>query len=64
MNTPRMSSYPEAAAATGVSVRTLSRLVASGAVTRYVSTRDRRRVLLDVEEVAAALADHAPEVAP
>ena len=64
MNTPRMSSYPEAAAATGVSVRTLSRLVASGAVTRYVSTRDRRRVLLDVEEVSAALADHAPEVAP
>ena len=64
MNTPRMSSYPEAAAATGVSVRTLSRLVASGAVTRYVSTRDRRRVLLDLEEVSAALADHAPEVAP
>lgn len=60
----RMSSYPEVAAATGTSVRTLSRLVASGAVTRYRSTRDRRRVLLDMEEVVAALADHAPEVAP
>lgn len=64
MNTPRMSSYPEAAAATGVSVRTLARMVASGAVTRYRSTRDRRRVLLDLDEVVAALADHAPEVAP
>lgn len=64
MNTPRMHSYPEVAAATGTSVRTLSRLVASGAVTRYRSTRDRRRILLDLEEVAAALADHAPEVAP
>lgn len=61
MNTP--VSYPEAAAATGVSVRTLSRLVASGALTRYVSTRDRRRVLLDLEEVREALTTDPLEVA-
>lgn len=53
--------YAAAAARFGVSVRTLARLVASGTVTRYRSTRDKRLVLLDPAEVESALEDHHPE---
>lgn len=52
MNTPNgFMSYPEAAMAYQVSTRTLSRLVATGTLTRYRSTRDHRRVLLDAAEL-------------
>lgn len=44
-------SYPEAAMAYQVSTRTLSRLVATGTLSRYRSTRDQRRVLLNAEEL-------------
>lgn len=52
MNTPKgFMSYPEAAMAYQVSTRTLSRLVATGTLTRYRSNRDHRRVLLNVAEL-------------
>lgn len=34
-----------------VSTRTLSRLVATGTLTRHTSSRDHRRVLLDAAEL-------------
>ena len=61
--TPKLISYASAAVGWNVSERTISRLVASGKVKAYTHSDDRRRRLVAVDEVAAALgpapAEHA-----
>lgn len=52
MNTPTaFIGYTQAAYTFGVSVRHLSDLVAAGKLTRHISAKDRRKVLLSVQEL-------------
>lgn len=57
---PQYLTYSEAAARYGTSVRRLERLTATGRLTRHRSARDRRRTILNVEELDRLLLHHTP----